>query len=173
MRNAWVVGWVVFAVGCFPNIGGGGGPYGNGCPAEDPGYTYCGLCSKTKLCHYCEDATGVCSDACTCVARSGGGGSGGAGGGGSGGSGGGGSTNGTDTNGCPAGSSLQCSQWVQNGNCSIQSCTCYNDSPTAYCGSYYRTSDGAFFWCGGGYNRTCSIGIEACATRVANYCTPH
>ena len=81
MRQAWTLGTAALAVGialfavagCFPNIGG---PYGNGCPAQDPGYTYCGLCSKTKLCHYCEDATGVCADACTCVARGSGGGSG-------------------------------------------------------------------------------------------------
>ena len=47
---------------------------------------------------------------------------------------------------------LQCSQYTQNGSCSVQSCTCYANTPTAYCGVFYRTSDGAFFWCGGGYN---------------------
>ena len=41
MRQAWTLGTAALAVGialsavagCFPNIGG---PYGNGCPAQDP-----------------------------------------------------------------------------------------------------------------------------------------
>ncbi|MDB4966016.1 MAG: hypothetical protein JWN44_1705, partial [Myxococcales bacterium] len=101
-------------------------------------------------------------------------GSGGAGGGGQGGSGGAGGgvvCNGTCPAQCPADSQLQCSQYVTEGSCSIQSCTCYASTPTAYCGIFYRSSAGGFWWCGGGYNMGCSaIAIQQCATTVAAAC---
>lgn len=175
MRHVLMVACAVAAIGC----GDLTGPYGNGCPAPDPNYHYCGLCPKTNLCHYCGDVNGqnTCADACTCGSASGGGSGGGttggggtSGGGTSGGSSGG--CNGTCPASCPADAQYECSGWVAEGTCSgVQSCTCYGNSPTAYCGIFYRTSDGSFFWCGGGYNMACSsIGVYACAQQVANYC---
>jgi hypothetical protein len=72
---------------------------------------------------------------------------------------------------CPADAQYECSQYTQLGTCSIQSCTCYGNTPTAYCGIFYRSSTGSVWWCGGGYNMACSaIGVQQCATTVASAC---
>jgi hypothetical protein len=181
MSRALLLAGSLALAGCG-GIGSFGGPYGNGCPAQDPGWHYCGLCSKTNLCHYCQDVNGQnsCADACSCgvpggggAGGSGGGGAGGSGGGGSGGSSGGGGfvCNSTCPAQCPAGSDYQCSQYVANGRCSIQSCTCYYNTPTAYCGIFYRSSTGSVWWCGGGYNMSCSsIPVQQCAYTVTSAC---
>jgi hypothetical protein len=171
------------AGGCFPTPSVDLGPYGNGCPGASVGSHYCGVCGSTSQCTYCQDVNGKstcpanpCGNKCD---SSGGGGiagtagSGGTGGGGSGGASGGGGVvcNGTCPANCPADSMLECSQYSPIGNCSIQSCTCYGNTPTAYCGIFYRSSTGSVWWCGGGYNMACSaIGVQQCAMNVASSC---
>lgn len=157
------------------------GPYGNGCRSAFAGERYCGTCTQRSICSYCTDVNGAgtcpadpCGSKCDGTAGADGGVPGTGSGGGTGGTDPAGTgTGGMDSNHCPADAMLECSQWTQNGDCSIQSCTCYGTAPTAYCGVYYRTDRGGFFWCGGGYNVTCSAnGIVACAQRVAAACTP-
>jgi hypothetical protein len=185
MRLTGMVGCVLLA-GCFAPIDKG--PYGNYCPASPTNEHYCGYCSSTSMCTYCPDVNGKitcpadpCNNKCDSsaggVSPGGGGGSGGSGGGGSGGSGGGGGggsgfvCNSTCPAMCPSDAQYECSQYVQNGNCSIQSCTCYGGTPTAYCGIFYRSSTGTVWWCGGGYNESCSsIGVYQCAQTVATAC---
>ena len=179
MRYVWAIACLAVA-GCNP-FAVDKGPYGNYCPAAPSGEDYCGMCATTSQCGYCpRDRNGgntcpanPCSDKCDSSGGGvAGGGSGGTGGGGAGGSGGGGFVcNGTCPAQCPADAQLECSQYVAEGQCSIQSCTCYSGTPTAYCGIFYRSSAGGFWWCGGGYNMACSaIGVQACATTVAQAC---
>ena len=185
MRNALAVLCLVVAAGGNP-FTVDRGPSGNYCPAAPASEHYCGLCAATSQCGYCPDnAQGgsTCpADPCSnkCDSSGGGGvaggnggtGGGGSGGGGAGGSGGGGFVcNGTCPAECPADAQLECSQYVANGSCSIQSCTCYGNTPTAYCGIFYRSSTGTVWWCGGGYNMACSaIGVQQCAATVASAC---
>jgi hypothetical protein len=184
MRQAWAIACVLVAAGGCNPFTVDKGPYGNFCPAASADHHYCGECAATSQCTYCPDnAVGgstcpsdPCGDKCDSSAGgggAGGGGAGGTGGGGAGGTGGGGGfvCNGTCPAQCPADAQLECSQYVAEGQCSIQSCTCYGNTPTAYCGIFYRSSTGGFWWCGGGYNMACSaIGVQACATTVAQAC---
>ena len=119
------------------------GPYGNYCTAAPANEHYCGECTATAQCGYCpDDAQGgltcpadPCASKCDSSAAGGGGAGGSAGGGGAGGGSGGGGfvCNGTCPAQCPADATLECSQYIADGTCSIQSCTCYGNSPTAYC----------------------------------------
>jgi hypothetical protein len=181
--------------GCF-NTTIDKGPYGDYCSLAPAGEHHCGICQATSQCVYCPDVNGrvtcsadVCKSTCDSTGSAvplvsgGGGGAGGAGGpatAGSGGTGGGGaggsSGGGVVCNSecpaqCPADAEYQCSQFVSLGNCSVQSCGCFSNTPTAYCGVFYRSSTGAFWWCGGGYNEACSaIGVQQCAATVAAAC---
>jgi hypothetical protein len=188
---------LVVCAGCFnvPTIDKG--PYGDFCALAPAGQHHCGICRATSQCVYCPDVNGrvTCSaDVCKSICDStgsavplvsgyGGGGSGGSsGGGGSGGTSGGGGSGGTSGGGgfvcnstcpaqCPADAQYECSQYEPIGTCSIQSCTCYGNTPTAYCGIFYRSTTGGLWWCGGGYNMSCSaIGVQQCAATVAGAC---
>lgn len=179
MRPLAPIVCILVAAGCNP-FAVDKGPYGNFCKAAPANEHYCGECAATSLCTYCPDnAQGgstcpadPCGTKCDSSAGGAGGAGGSGGGGGSGGSGGGGLVcNSTCPAMCPADAQYECSQFVADGKCSIQSCTCYGGTPTAYCGSFYRSSTGGVWWCGGGYNMACSsIPYQQCAATVASAC---
>ncbi|VVB66889.1 Uncharacterised protein [Candidatus Norongarragalina meridionalis] len=66
----------------------------------------------------------------------------------------------------PRGSvSLECSQWVTAGTCSIQSCSCYYSDHTGdTVRAYYHTSNGAYYPCSGSSSTlSCTASVQALA----------
>ena len=65
---------------------------------------------------------------------------------------------------------LECSQWVEAGRCSFQSCAChYATSRGDAANAYYRTSDGAYYRCAGSGQ---TLSCNAAAAAVVQHCGP-
>ena len=184
MRQAWAIACVlVAAAGCNP-FTVDKGPYGNFCPAASANHHYCGECAATSQCTYCPDnAVGgstcpsdPCADKCDSSA-------------------GGGRRQAAAARAAPA-AAARAAPAAAAASCATapaprsapptRSSSARNTSPRASARSSRapamatrrpRTAASSIArrrrlrWCGGGYNMACSaIGVQACATTVAQAC---